>query len=156
MCNDDLTLDIAFDAMFKEKEQRDNLKVFLAKIFLFNREIYSQDVEKEESEEVKNILIYLFDRLAQEISISSYEDSEPFESFISYFEQYQNLREDLISQLKSEKCFDSIKMIFESKKLFFLIADDQWKTKLISPSARIKFLLIGKDEKSPTIEINIS
>jgi len=64
------------------------------------------------------------------------------------------LKDDLISEIKSEENAPWISEIFEKKKLFFLVSDSQWKYHSLEVNAEIDMVLIGM-EKLPTIEINI-
>lgn len=129
------------------------LKIFLVDNFLtdsWSKQIINLSVGKEK--EVSQI--DFFDNFTESIFVKSYDSTTSTLLFLEYFKKYSNLKDDLISEIKSEENAPWISEIFKKKKLFFLVSDSQWKYHSLEVNAKIDMVFIGMD-KLPTIEINI-
>ena len=129
------------------------LKIFLVDNFLtdsWSKQIINLSVGKEK--EVSQI--DFFDNFTESIFVKSYDSTTSTLLFLEYFKKYSNLKDDLISEIKSEENAPWISEIFKKKKLFFLVSDSQWKYHSLEVNAKIDMVFIGMD-KLPTIEINV-
>ena len=129
------------------------LKIFLVDNFLTDsrsKQIINLSVGKEK--EVSQI--DFFDNFTESIFVKSYDSTTSTLLFLEYFKKYSNLKDDLISEIKSEENAPWISEIFKKKKLFFLVSDSQWKYHSLEVNAKIDMVFIGMD-KLPTIEINV-
>lgn len=148
-----ITLKDCINSLLETEEERNDIKIFLVDNFLTNswsKQIINLSVGKEK--EVSQI--DFFDNFTERVSVKSYDLTTSTLSFLERFKKYSNLKDDLISEIKSEENAPWISEIFEKKKLFFLVSDSQWKYHSLEVNAEIDMVLIGMD-KLPTIEINI-
>lgn len=148
-----ITLKDCINSLLETEKERNDIKIFLVDNFLTNswsKQIINLSVGKEK--EVSQI--DFFDNFTERVSVKSYDLTTSMLSFLERFKKYSNLKDDLISEIKSEENAPWISEIFEKKKLFFLVSDSQWKYHSLEVNAEIDMVLIGMD-KLPTIEINI-
>lgn len=148
-----ITLKDCINSLLETEEERNDIKIFLVENFLTNpwsKQIINLSVGKEK--EVNQI--DFFDNFTESISVKSYDLTTSTLSFLERFKKHSNLKDDLISAIKSEENAPWIAEIFEKKKLFFLVSDSHWKCHSSEISAEIDMVFIGI-ERLPTIEINI-
>lgn len=148
-----ITLKDCINSLLETEKERNDIKIFLVDNFLtdsWSKQIINLSVGKEK--EVSQI--DFFDNFTERVSVKSYDLTTSTLSFLERFKKYSNLKDDLISEIKSEENAPWISEIFEKKKLFFLVSDSQWKYHSLEVNAEIDMVLIGMD-KLPTIEINI-
>lgn len=148
-----ITLKDCINSLLETEEERNDIKIFLVDNFLTNswsKQIINLSVGKEK--EVSQI--DFFDNFTESIFVKSYDSTTSALLFLEYFKKHSNLKDDLISAIKSEENAPWIAEIFEKKKLFFLVSDSQWKYHSLEVNAKIDMVFIGMD-KLPTIEINI-
>ena len=148
-----ITLKDCINSLLETEEERNDIKIFLVDNFLTDsrsKQIINLSVEKEK--EVSQI--DFFDNFTESIFVKSYDSTTSALVFLEYFKKYSNLKDDLISKIKSEKNAPWISEIFEKKKLFFLVSDSQWKYHFLEVNAEIDMVFIGMGNL-PTIEINI-
>lgn len=148
-----ITLKDCINSLLETEKERNDIKIFLVDNFLtdsWSKQIINLSVVKEK--EVSQI--DFFDNFTESIFVKSYDSTTSALLFLEYFKKYSNLKDDLISEIKSEENAPWISEIFEKKKLFFLVSDSQWKYHSLEVNAEIDMVLIGMD-KLPTIEINI-
>ena len=148
-----ITLKDCINSLLETEEERNDIKIFLVDNFLTDsrsKQIINLSVGKEK--EVSQI--DFFDNFTESIFVKSYDSTTSTLLFLEYFKKYSNLKDDLISEIKSEKNAPWISEIFEKKKLFFLVSDSQWKYHSLEVNAKIDMVFIGMGNL-PTIEINI-
>ena len=148
-----ITLKDCINSLLETEEERTDIKIFLVDNFLTDsrsKQIINLSVGKEK--EVSQI--DFFDNFTESIFVKSYDSTTSTLLFLEYFKKYSNLKDDLISEIKSEKNAPWISEIFEKKKLFFLVSDSQWKYHSLEVNAKIDMVFIGMGNL-PTIEINI-
>lgn len=148
-----ITLKDCINSLLETEEERNDIKIFLVDNFLTNswsKQIINLSVGKEK--EVSQV--DFFDNFTESIFVKSYDSTTSALLFLEYFKKHSNLKDDLISAIKSEENAPWIAEIFEKKKLFFLVSDSQWKYHSSEVRAKIDMVFIGMD-KLPTIEINI-
>ena len=148
-----ITLKDCINSLLETEEERNDIKIFLVDNFLTDsksKQIINLSVRKEK--EVSQI--HFFDNFTESIFVKSYDSTTSSLLFLEYFKKYSNLKDDLISKIKSEKNAPWISEIFEKKKLFFLVSDSQWKYHSLEVNAKIDMVFIGMGNL-PTIEINI-
>lgn len=148
-----ITLKDCINSLLETEKERNDIKIFLVDNFLtdsWSKQIINLSVGKEK--EVSQI--DFFDNFTESIFVKSYDSTTSTLLFLEYFKKYSNLKDDLISEIKSEENAPWISEIFEKKKLFFLVSDSQWKYHSLEVNAKIDMVFIGMD-KLPTIEINI-
>ena len=148
-----ITLKDCINSLLETEEERNDIKIFLVNNFLTDsrsKQIINLSVGKEK--EVSQI--DFFDNFTESIFVKSYDSTTSALLFLEYFKKYSNLKDDLISEIKSEKNAPWISEIFEKKKLFFLVSDSQWKYHFLEVNAEIDMVFIGMGNL-PTIEINI-
>ncbi|CDE15233.1 unknown [Clostridium sp. CAG:470] len=148
-----ITLKDCINSLLETEKERNDIKIFLVDNFLtdsWSKQIINLSVGKEK--EVSQI--DFFDNFAESIFVKSYDSTTSALLFLEYFKKYSNLKDDLISEIKSEENAPWISEIFEKKKLFFLVSDSQWKYHSSEVRAKIDMVLIGMD-KLPTLEINL-
>lgn len=148
-----ITLKDCINSLLETEEERNDIKIFLVDNFLTDsrsKQIINLSVGKEK--EVSQI--DFFDNFTESIFVKSYDSTTSSLLFLEYFKKYSNLKDDLISEIKSEENAPWISEIFEKKKLFFLVSDSQWKYHSLEVNAKIDMVFIGM-ENLPTIEINI-
>lgn len=148
-----ITLKDCINSLLETEKERNDIKIFLVDNFLtdsWSKQIINLSVGKEK--EVSQI--DFFDNFTESIFVKSYDSTTSALLFLEYFKKYSNLKDDLISEIKSEENAPWISEIFEKKKLFFLVSDSQWKYHSLEVNAKIDMVFIGMD-KLPTIEINI-
>ena len=148
-----ITLKDCINSLLETEKERNDIKIFLVDNFLtdsWSKQIINLSVGKEK--EVSQI--DFFDNFAESIFVKSYDSTTSALLFLEYFKKYSNLKDDLISEIKSEENAPCISEIFEKKKLFFLVSDSQWKYHSSEVRAKIDMVLIGMD-KLPTLEINL-
>ena len=148
-----ITLKDCINSLLETEEERNEIKIFLVDNFLtdsWSKQIINLSVGKEK--EVSQI--DFFDNFTESISVKSYDLTTSALSFLENLKKYSNLKDDLISAIKSEENAPWISEIFEKKKLFFLVSDSHWKYHSLEVRAKIDMVFIGMD-KLPTIEINI-
>lgn len=148
-----ITLKDCINSLLETEEERNDIKIFLVDNFLTDsrsKQIINLSVGKEK--EVSQI--DFFDNFTESIFVKSYDSTTSTLLFLEYFKKYSNLKDDLISEIKSEENAPWISEIFEKKKLFFLVSDSQWKYHSLEVNAKIDMVFIGMGNL-PTIEINI-
>ena len=148
-----ITLKDCINSLLETEKERNDIKIFLVDNFLtdsWSKQIINLSVGKEK--EVSQI--DFFDNFTESIFVKSYDSTTSTLLFLEYFKKYSNLKDDLISEIKSEKNAPWISEIFEKKKLFFLVSDSQWKYHSLEVNAKIDMVFIGMGNL-PTIEINI-
>lgn len=148
-----ITLKDCINSLLETEKERNDIKIFLVDNFLtdsWSKQIINLSVGKEK--EVSQI--DFFDNFTESIFVKSYDSTTSALLFLEYFKKYSNLKDDLISEIKSEKNAPWISEIFEEKKLFFLVSDSQWKYHSLEVNAKIDMVFIGMGNL-PTIEINI-
>ena len=148
-----ITLKDCINSLLETEEERNDIKIFLVDNFLTDsrsKQIINLSVGKEK--EVSQI--DFFDNFTESIFVKSYDSTTSSILFLEYFKKYSNLKDDLISEIKSEKNAPWISEIFEKKKLFFLVSYSQWKYHSLEVNAKIDMVFIGMGNL-PTIEINI-
>lgn len=148
-----ITLKDCINSLLETEKERNDIKIFLVDNFLtdsWSKQIINLSVGKEK--EVSQI--DFFDKFTESILVKSYDSTTSALLFLEYFKKYSNLKDDLISEIKSEENAPWISEIFEKKKLFFLVSDSQWKYHSLEVRAKIDMVFIGMN-KLPTIEINI-
>ena len=148
-----ITLKDCINILLETEEERNDIKIFLVDNFLTDsrsKQIINLSVGKEK--EVSQI--DFFDNFTESIFVKSYDSTTSTLLFLEYFKKYSNLKDDLISEIKSEENAPWISEIFEEKKLFFLVSDSQWKYHSLEVNAKIDMVFIGMGNL-PTIEINI-
>ena len=148
-----ITLKDCINSLLETEKERNDIKIFLVDNFLtdsWSKQIINLSVGKEK--EVSQI--DFFDNFTESIFVKSYDSTTSALLFLEYFKKYSNLKDDLISKIKSEKNAPWISEIFEKKKLFFLVSDSQWKYHSLEVNAKIDMVFIGMGNL-PTIEINI-
>ena len=148
-----ITLKDCINSLLETEEERNEIKIFLVDNFLtdsWSKQIINLSVGKEK--EVSQI--DFFDNFTESISVKSYDLTTSALSFLENLKKYSNLKDDLISAIKSEENAPWISEIFEKKKLFFLVSDSHWKYHSLEVRAKLDMVFIGMD-KLPTIEINI-
>ena len=148
-----ITLKDCINSLLETEEERNDIKIFLVDNFLtdsWSKQIINLSVGKEK--EVSQI--DFFDNFTESIFVKSYDSTTSALLFLEYFKKYSNLKDDLISEIKSEKNAPWVSEIFEKKKLFFLVSDSQWKYHSLEVNAKIDMVFIGMGNL-PTIEINI-
>ena len=148
-----ITLKDCINSLLETEEERNDIKIFLVDNFLTDsrsKQIINLSVGKEK--EVSQI--DFFDNFTESIFVKSYDSTTSTLLFLEYFKKYSNLKDDLISEIKSEENAPWISEIFKKKKLFFLVSDSQWKYHSLEVNAKIDMVFIGMD-KLPTIEINV-
>ena len=148
-----ITLKDCINSLLETEEERNDIKIFLVDNFLtdsWSKQIINLSVGKEK--EVSQI--DFFDNFTESIFVKSYDSTTSTLLFLEYFKKYSNLKDDLISEIKSEENAPWISEIFEKKKLFFLVSDSQWKYHSLEVNAKIDMVFIGMGNL-PTIEINI-
>ena len=149
----EITLKDCINSLLETEKERNDIKIFLVDNFLtdsWSKQIINLSVGKEK--EVSQI--DFFDNFTESIFVKSYDSTTSALLFLEYFKKYSNLKDDLISEIKSEKNAPWISEIFEKKKLFFLVSDSQWKYHSLEVNAEIDMVFIGMGNL-PTIEINI-
>lgn len=122
----EITLKDCINSLLETEKERNDIKIFLVDNFLTNswsKQIINLSVGKEK--EVSQI--DFFDNFTESIFVESYDLTTSTLSFLERFKKYSNLKDDLISEIKSEENAPWISEIFEKKKLFFLVSDSQWK-----------------------------
>ena len=115
-----ITLKDCINSLLETEEERNDIKIFLVENFLTNpwsKQIINLSVGKEK--EVNQI--DFFDNFTESISVKSYDLTTSTLSFLERFKKHSNLKDDLISAIKSEENAPWIAEIFEKKKLFFLV-----------------------------------
>ena len=148
-----ITLKDCINSLLETEKERNDIKIFLVDNFLtdsWSKQIINLSVGKEK--EVSQI--DFFDNFTESIFVKSYDSTTSALLFLEYFKKYSNLKDDLISEIKSEENAPWISEIFEKKKLFFLVSDSQWKYHSLEVNAKIDMVFIGMGNL-PTIEINI-
>ena len=148
-----ITLKDCINSLLETEKERNDIKIFLVDNFLTDsrsKQIINLSVGKEK--EVSQI--DFFDNFTESIFVKSYDSTTSTLLFLEYFKKYSNLKDDLISEIKSEENAPWISEIFEKKKLFFLVSDSQWKYHSLEVNAKIDMVFIGMGNL-PTIEINI-
>ena len=148
-----ITLKDCINSLLETEEERNDIKIFLVDNFLTDsrsKQIINLSVGKEK--EVSQI--DFFDNFTESIFVKSYDSTTSTLLFLEYFKKYSNLKDDLISEIKSEENAPWISEIFKKKKLFFLVSDSQWKYHSLEVNAKIDMVFFGMD-KLPTIEINV-
>lgn len=148
-----ITLKDCINSLLETEEERNDIKIFLVDNFLTDsrsKQIINLSVGKEK--EVSQI--DFFDNFTESIFVKSYDSTTSALLFLEYFKKYSNLKDDLISEIKSEENAPWISEIFKKKKLFFLVSDSQWKYHSLEVNAKIDMVFIGMGNL-PTIEINI-
>ena len=148
-----ITLKDCINSLLETEKERNDIKIFLVDNFLtdsWSKQIINLSVGKEK--EVSQI--DFFDNFTESIFVKSYDSTTSSLLFLEYFKKYSNLKDDLISEIKSEENAPWISEIFEKKKLFFLVSDSQWKYHSLEVNAKIDMVFIGMGNL-PTIEINI-
>ena len=148
-----ITLKDCINSLLETEEERNDIKIFLVDNFLtdsWSKQIINLSVGKEK--EVSQI--DFFDNFTESIFVKSYDSTTSALLFLEYFKKYSNLKDDLISEIKSEENAPWISEIFEKKKLFFLVSDSQWKYHSLEVNAKIDMVFIGMGNL-PTIEITI-
>lgn len=148
-----ITLKDCINSLLETEKERNDIKIFLVDNFLtdsWSKQIINLSVGKEK--EVSQI--DFFDNFTESIFVKSYDSTTSALLFLEYFKKHSNLKDDLISAIKSEENAPWISEIFEKKKLFFLVSDSQWKYHSLEVNAEIDMVLIGMGNL-PTIEINI-
>ena len=148
-----ITLKDCINSLLETEKERNDIKIFLVDNFLTDsrsKQIINLSVGKEK--EVSQI--DFFDNFTESIFVKSYDSTTSSLLFLEYFKKYSNLKDDLISEIKSEENAPWISEIFEKKKLFFLVSDSQWKYHSLEVNAKIDMVFIGMGNL-PTIEINI-
>ena len=148
-----ITLKDCINSLLETEEERNDIKIFLVDNFLtdsWSKQIINLSVGKEK--EVSQI--DFFDNFTESIFVKSYDSTTSTLLFLEYFKKYSNLKDDLISEIKSEENAPWISEIFKKKKLFFLVSDSQWKYHSLEVNAKIDMVFIGMGNL-PTIEINI-
>ena len=149
-----ITLKDCINSLLETEEERNDIKIFLVDNILTNswsKQIINLSVGKEK--EVSQV--DFFDNFTEGISVKSFDLTTSAFSFLDYFKKYSNLKDDLISAIKSEENAPWIAEIFEKKKLFFLVSDSKWKKyRSLDVRANIDMVFIGMGNL-PTIEINI-
>ena len=148
-----ITLKDCINSLLETEKERNDIKIFLVDNFLtdsWSKQIINLSVGKEK--EVSQI--DFFDNFTESIFVKSYDSTTSTLLFLEYFKKYSNLKDDLISEIKSEENAPWISEIFEKKKLFFLVSDSQWKYHSLEVNAKIDMVFIGMGNL-PTIEINI-
>ena len=148
-----ITLKDCINSLLETEEERNDIKIFLVDNFLTDsrsKQIINLSVGKEK--EVSQI--DFFDNFTESIFVKSYDSTTSSLLFLEYFKKYSNLKDDLISEIKSEENAPWISEIFKKKKLFFLVSDSQWKYHSLEVNAKIDMVFIGMGNL-PTIEINI-
>lgn len=149
----EITLKDCINSLLETEKERNDIKIFLVDNFLTNswsKQIINLSVGKKK--EVSQI--DFFDNFTESIFVESYDLTTSTLSFLERFKKYSNLKDDLISEIKSEENAPWISEIFEKKKLFFLVSDSQWKYHSSEVRAKIDMVFIGMGNL-PTIEINI-
>lgn len=149
----EITLKDCINSLLETEKERNDIKIFLVDNFLtdsWSKQIINLSVGKEK--EVSQI--DFFDNFTESIFVKSYDSTTSALLFLEYFKKHSNLKDDLISAIKSEENAPWISEIFEKKKLFFLVSDSQWKYHSLEVNAEIDMVLIGMGNL-PTIEINI-
>lgn len=149
----EITLKDCMNSLLETEEERNDIKIFLVENFLTNpwsKQIINLSVGKEK--EVSQI--DFFDNFTESVSVKSYDLITSTLSFLDRLKKYSNLKDDLISAIKSEENAPWIAEIFEKKKLFFLVSDSHWKYRSSEIRSEIAMVFIGI-ERLPTIEINI-
>ena len=149
----EITLKDCINSLLETEKERNDIKIFLVNNFLtdsWSKQIINLSVGKEK--EVSQI--DFFDNFTESVFVKSYDLTTSALLFLEYFKKYSNLKDDLISEIKSEENAPWISEIFEKKKLFFLVSDSQWKYHSLEVRAKIDMVFIGI-ERLPTIEINI-
>ena len=148
-----ITLKDCINSLLETEKERNDIKIFLVDNFLtdsWSKQIINLSVGKEK--EVSQI--DFFDNFTESIFVKSYDSTTSSLLFLEYFKKYSNLKDDLISEIKSEENAPWISEIFKKKKLFFLVSDSQWKYHSLEVNAKIDMVFIGMGNL-PTIEINI-
>ena len=148
-----ITLKDCINSLLETEKERNDIKLLLVDNFLtdsWSKQIINLSVGKEK--EVSQI--DFFDNFTESIFVKSYDSTTSSLLFLEYFKKYSNLKDDLISEIKSEENAPWISEIFEKKKLFFLVSDSQWKYHSLEVNAKIDMVFIGMGNL-PTIEINI-
>lgn len=148
-----ITLKDCINSLLETEKERNDIKIFLVDNFLtdsWSKQIINLSVGKEK--EVSQI--DFFDNFTESIFVKSYDSTTSTLLFLEYFKKYSNLKDDLISEIKSEENAPWISEIFKKKKLFFLVSDSQWKYHSLEVNAKIDMVFIGMGNL-PTIEINI-
>lgn len=148
-----ITLKDCINSLLETEKERNDIKIFLVDNFLtdsWSKQIINLSVGKEK--EVSQI--DFFDNFTESIFVKSYDSTTSALLFLEYFKKYSNLKDDLISEIKSEENAPWISEIFKKKKLFFLVSDSQWKYHSLEVNAKIDMVFIGMGNL-PTIEINI-
>ena len=148
-----ITLKDCINSLLETEKERNDIKIFLVDNFLtdsWSKQIIILSVGKEK--EVSQI--DFFDNFTESIFVKSYDSTTSTLLFLEYFKKYSNLKDDLISEIKSEENAPWISEIFKKKKLFFLVSDSQWKYHSLEVNAKIDMVFIGMGNL-PTIEINI-
>ena len=137
-----ITLKDCINSLLETEEERNDIKIFLVDNFLTDsrsKQIINLSVGKEK--EVSQI--DFFDNFTESIFVKSYDSTTSSLLFLEYFNKYSNLKDDLISEIKSEENAPWISEIFEKKKLFFLVSDSQWKYHSLEVNAKIDMVFIG-------------
>ena len=137
-----ITLKDCINSLLETEKERNDIKIFLVDNFLTNswsKQIINLSVGKEK--EVSQI--DFFDNFTESIFVKSYDSTTSALLFLEYFKKYSNLKDDLISEIKSEENAPWISEIFEKKKLFFLVSDSQWKYHSLEVNAKIDMVFIG-------------
>lgn len=148
-----ITLKDCINSLLETEKERNDIKIFLVDNFLtdsWSKQIINLSVGKEK--EVSQI--DFFDNFTESIFVKSYDLTTSALLFLEYFKKHSNLKDDLISAIKSEENAPWISEIFGKKKLFFLVTDSQWKYHSSEVRAKIDMVFIGMGNL-PTIEINI-
>ena len=148
-----ITLKDCINSLLETEKERNDIKIFLVDNFLtdsWSKQTINLSVGKEK--EVSQI--DFFDNFTESIFVKSYDSTTSTLLFLEYFKKYSNLKDDLISEIKSEENAPWISEIFKKKKLFFLVSDSQWKYHSLEVNAKIDMVFIGMGNL-PTIEINI-
>ena len=153
MSSTSLTLKDCIDSLLKENEtDRKLVKSILVDMYLIDA-WNKQKINLSSIEEIEKQVVF-FDKVAESISVISYDATTSFISFLEYFKKYSNLYNDFLEEIISEENAPWLSEIFKKKKLFFLVSDTQWKHRSVEVQAKFDFVLIGMD-RCPTIEINI-
>jgi hypothetical protein len=113
-----ITLKDCINSLLETEEERNDIKIFLVDNFLTNswsKQIINLSVGKEK--EVSQV--DFFDNFTEGISVKSFDLTTSAFSFLESLKKYSNLKDDLISAIKSE---ENAPWISETRKrsCFFL------------------------------------
>ena len=105
-----ITLKDCINSLLETEEERNDIKIFLVDNFLTDsrsKQIINLSVGKEK--EVSQI--DFFDNFTESIFVKSYDSTTSSLLFLEYFKKYSNLKDDLISEIKSEKSSMALSLI---------------------------------------------